>query len=61
MELAARLLAELRRSDEVKPGLAAQLEAGLGRLGMTPANRSRVSAAEPEKGPSPLDALDPVQ
>ena len=61
VELAARLLAELWRSAEVKPGLAARLEACLGRLGMTPADRSRVSAAEPEKGPSPWDALDPVQ
>ena len=61
VELTARLLADLRRSREVRPAVAARLEACLGRLGMTPADRSRVSAAEPEKGPSPWDELDRVQ
>src|SRR3712207_4778151 len=42
VELAARLLADMRGSPEIKPAVAARLAACLGRLGMTPADRTRV-------------------
>lgn len=57
VELAARLMAELWSAAEIAPAKAARLESALGRLGLTPADRSRVIVAEGGKEDSPWDRL----
>lgn len=57
VELAARLLADIWAADEVPTMKAARLEACLGRMGMTPADRSRVSVAPTEPTNDPWAAL----
>src|SRR5215218_7542410 len=57
LELTARLLAEMWAAGKLDARLAARLEACLGKLGMTPADRSKVTAAQAEKQESPWDRL----
>ena len=44
VEIAARLMAKMREAGELGPGQLAQLVGCLARLGMTPADRSRIGA-----------------
>ena len=59
VEHGSQLLAKLRGEDwEVHPTLLVRWEAFLGKLGMTPADRSKVSA---KKAPPNADPLDEFQ
>ena len=56
VEHLARVLAELRASEEyVKTDLMIRFEMCLGRLGMTPADRSRVSVRKPKRDANPFE------
>ncbi len=56
MEHTSQLLAQLRASSwQVHPTILIRFEASLGKLGMTPADRSKVSAAKPKEAYDPLD------
>lgn len=53
VEYGARVLAQLRNATEIDPKLGIRFETVCGRLGMTPADRSRVSAIKPKEEESP--------
>jgi hypothetical protein len=60
VEIVARLLAKMRAPGGLTAAEIARLQRGLGSLGMSPVDRSRVSGgglAKPEYAPSPWDAL----
>ena len=57
VEVVCSLLTDLRNGTGTVAGIA-QLRQSLASLGMTPADRSRVSAAPPEKTDDPLSFLD---
>ena len=48
LELTVRLLAQIRASAEVSPGIATQLRQCLAEMGLSPSARSRLSAPAPE-------------
>lgn len=54
VEYGATVLAQVRKEGAKNPRLGTRLEMVLTRLGMTPADRSRVSAVKP-RTPSPID------
>jgi hypothetical protein len=47
IELAARLLAQMRSAAEASPGIATQLRQCLAEMGMSPSSRSRLSVTSP--------------
>lgn len=57
VELAARLLAQVRAEPVVSPPLATQMRQCLAELGMTPSARARLVVAAP-KSANPFGALD---
>lgn len=60
VEIVARLLAKMRTPAGLTAAEIARLQRGLGSLGMTPTDRSRVAGgglAKPESAPSPWDKL----
>ena len=59
LEMAACLLAEYRRKPDAMPATRMTLlERILAKLGMNPADRSRISVTSPEKGENPFAELD---
>lgn len=50
MEYAAKVWAQIKASPEVDPKLGIRFESIIGRLGMSPADRSKVSAIKPRDG-----------
>jgi hypothetical protein len=59
LEITCRLVAELRRAGSLPAGQMAALVGLLGKLGMTPADRSRVGLLSPEKPKDGWDNLEP--
>lgn len=53
MEYGARVWAQLRDSDEIDPKLGIRFETVCARLGMTPADRSKVSGKKKDAGKDP--------
>ncbi len=59
MEYAARVFAQIKAAERVDPRIGVRFESIIGRLGMTPADRSKVSAIQP-KGGDPLGEFAPA-
>lgn len=55
MEYGARVWAQLRNSGEIDPKLGIRFETVCARLGMTPADRSKVSGRKPDGKKDPYD------
>lgn len=61
VEMAARLMADLRSKGDLSGAKWSRLESCLARLGMTPSDRSKVIALPEDDAKSPWDSLGALQ
>lgn len=60
VEYGARVLAQLRSSSEIDPKLGIRFETVCARLGMTPADRSKVQIVKPKENENPFAKFKPA-
>jgi len=60
MEYAAKVWSQIRLSEEIDPKLGIRFETICARLGMTPADRSKVQVAKPKENENPFAKFKPA-